>query len=141
MLRLVTRLLYILLGVIFLLGGGAVLLLGTGLLSAPVADVILSIGEDNPHTLHLMQEYAALLVLVALLTFWFVKHYEMSRPFHWAMTLFWGVIGLVHWFDPRGEFHYGLAEAITSVPFVLFVALGLLRERSERYPDRTRRCS
>ena len=132
MLRLVTRLLYILLGVIFLLGGGAVLLLGTGLLPAPVADVILSIGEDNPHTLHLMQEYATLLVLVALLTFWFVRHYEMSRPFHWAMTLFWGVIALVHWFDPRGEFHYGPAEAITSVPFAVFVALGLLRERSSR---------
>jgi hypothetical protein len=141
MIRVVTQSLYVLLGAIFLLGGIGVLLLGTGLLPTPVRDVILSIGEDNLHTLHLMQEYATLLVLVALLTFWFVKHYEMSRPFHWAMTLFWGVIALVHWFDPRGEFHYGLAEAITSVPFVLFVALGLLRERSERYPGRTRRCT
>ena len=125
------------LAAIFLLGGSGVLLLGTGLLPAPVRDVVLSIGEDNPHTLHLMQEYATLLVLVALLTFWFVKHYEMSRLFHWAMTLFWGLIALVHWFDPRGEFHNGLAEATTSVPFVVFVALGLLRARNNGHVDRS----
>jgi hypothetical protein len=136
MTRVVTQSLYVLVGVIFLLGGSGVLLLGTGLLPAPVRDVILSLGEDNLHTLHLMQEYAALLVLVALLTFWFVKHYERSRPFHWAMTLFWGLIALVHWFDPRGEFHYGLAEAITSVPFVLVMVLGLLRARDNKRADR-----
>ena len=131
MIRLVTRSLYVLLGAVFLLGGASVLLLGTGLLPAPVRDVILSVGEDNTHTLHLMQEYATLLVLVALLTFWFVKHYEASRAFHWAMTLFWGLIALIHWFDPRGQFHYGLGEAINSIPFVLFVAVGLLRENAE----------
>ena len=132
MVRVVTRSLYVLLGTILFLGGTGVLLLGTGLLPIPVQDLILAIGENNLNTLHLMQEYATLLVLVALLTFWFVKHYEMSRPFHWAMTVFWGLIAIVHWFDPRGEFHYGVAEAITSAPFVLFVAVGLLRERSER---------
>jgi hypothetical protein len=131
MTRLVTQFLYVLLGTIFLLGGASVLLLGTGLLPTPVRDVILSIGEDNPNTLHLMQEYATLLVLVALLTFWFVRHYEVSRVFHWAMTFFWGVIAVVHWFDPKGQFHYGLGEAITSIPFVLFVLIGLLREKSD----------
>jgi hypothetical protein len=132
MLRLAIQSLYVLLGTIFLLGGASVLLLGTGLLPSAVREVILAIGEDNPHTLHLVQEYATLLVLVALLTFWFVKHYELSRAFHWAMTVFWGLIALVHWFDPRGQFHYGLAEAINSIPFILFMAVGLLREHSER---------
>jgi hypothetical protein len=132
MIRLVTQLLYAFLGTIFLLGGTSVLLLGTGLLPTPMRDVILSIGEDNPNTLHLMQEYATLLVLVALLTFWFVKHYEVSRAFHWAMTIFWGLIALVHWFDHKGQFHYGLGEAITSMPFVLFVAVGIFREHAER---------
>jgi hypothetical protein len=127
MVRLLTRSLYALLGAIFLLAGTSVLLLGTGLLPAAVKDFILSVGENNRNTLHLMQEYATLLVLVALLTFWFVNHYEQSRAFHWAMTTFWGVIALVHWFDPYGTFHYGLGEAITSIPFLLFVLLGLLR--------------
>ena len=102
-------------------------LLGTGLLPGPLKDAILAIGEDNTNTLHLMQEYAALLVLVALLTFWFLRQYERSRAFHWAMTAFWGIIALIHWFDPRGHFHSGLGEAITSIPFLLFVLMGLLR--------------
>jgi hypothetical protein len=131
MTRLLTKSVYALVGVLFLLGGTSVLLLGTGLLPEPVKDVILSVGERNVNTLHLMQEYAALLVLVALLTFWFVKHYEASRAFHWAMTAFWGLIAVIHWFDPTGEFHSGLGEALTSVPFLLFVALGLLRGRAE----------
>ena len=47
------------------------------------------------------------------------------------MTAFWGIIALIHWFDPRGEFHRGVGEAITSIPFLLFVLLGLLRAKSE----------
>src|SRR5262245_66211838 len=130
MLRTITRSLYALVGAVFLFGGSSVLLLGTGLLPLPLKDAILSIGEDNVNTLHLMQEYASLLVLVALLTFWFLRHYEESRNFHWAMTAFWGIIALIHWFDPRGQFHSGLGEAITSIPFLLFVLIGLLREKS-----------
>lgn len=131
MLRTITRSLYALVGAAFLLGGSSVLLLGTGLLPLPLQDAILAIGEDNVNTLHLMQEYAALLVLVALLTFWFIRHYERSRAFHWTMTAFWGIIALIHWFDPRGDFHSGLGEAVTSLPFLLFVVIGLLREKSE----------
>jgi hypothetical protein len=131
MLRTITQSLYALVGAAFLLGGSAVLLLGTGLLPGPLKDAILAIGEDNTNTLHLMQEYAALLVLVALLTFWFLRQYERSRAFHWAMTAFWGIIALIHWFDPRGHFHSGLGEAVTSVPFLLFLVIGLLREKSE----------
>jgi hypothetical protein len=131
MLRTITRFLYAVVGAAFLLGGSAVLLLGTGMLPGPLRDAILAIGEDNTNTLHLMQEYAALLVLVALLTFWFLRHYEHSRAFHWAMTAFWGILALIHWFDPRGDFHAGLGEAVTSVPFGLFLVVGLLREKSE----------
>jgi hypothetical protein len=131
MLRTITRSLYALVAAAFLLGGSSVLLLGTGLLPEPLKDVVLSIGEDNVNTLHLMQEYASLLVLVSLLAFWFIRHYEQSRAFHWAMTAFWGIIAVIHWFDPRGEFHWGLGEAITSIPFLLFVLIGLLREKCE----------
>jgi hypothetical protein len=130
--RLLAKSLYALLAVVFLLGGTAVLLLGTGLLPTPVKDVILSIGENNLNTLHLMQEYATLLVLIGLLTFWFIKHYGESRAFHWVMTAFWGLIALIHWFDPNGRLHYGLGEALNSIPFLLFVLLGLLREKAER---------
>ena len=80
MLRTITRSLYALVGAAFLLGGSAVLLLGTGLLPGPLKDAVLAIGEDNANTLHLMQEYAALLVLVALLSFWFLRHSSTAGP-------------------------------------------------------------
>jgi len=131
MLRTITRSMYAVVGATFLFGGSSVLLLGTGLLPLQLKDSILSIGEDNINTLHLMQEYASLLVLVGLVTFWFIRHYEQSRAFHWVMTAFWGIIALIHWFDPRCEFHSGLGEAITSIPFFLFVLIGLLREKCD----------
>src|SRR5262245_60640879 len=53
--------------------GSTVLPLGTGLLPGPLKDAILAIGGDNTNTLHVMQEYASLLVLVALLSFWFLR--------------------------------------------------------------------
>lgn len=127
MIRALAQSLYALVAVVFLLAGLSVLLLGTGLLPPSVQQAILSIGEDNINTLHLMQELASLLVLVALLSLWFLYHYPRSQAFHWAMTTFWAILALIHWFDPRGAFHYGLGEVITSIPFVLFVLIGLLR--------------
>jgi hypothetical protein len=123
--------LYVLLGGLFLAAGVSVLLLGTGLLPAPVRDILLDVGRHDENTLHIMQEFASLLVFAGLMTFWFVHHYDQSRPFHWAMTLFWGLIALVHWFDVRGGFEYGLGQVINSIPFGLFLAVGLLRQRTE----------
>ncbi len=66
-----------------------------------------------------------------LITFWFLRHYEQSRPFHWAMTAFWGLIALVHWVDVRGPFTSVLDPLVNSIPFFLFVVLGLLRMATE----------
>lgn len=125
--KILAQSLYALLGAVFLVAGVAVLLLGTGLLPAAVKDMIIDAGRDNERTLHIMQEFASLLVFVALVAFWFIRHYDQSRPFHWAMTLFWGLIALVHWFDIRGSFHYGAGQLINTIPFALFLVVGLLR--------------
>jgi hypothetical protein len=131
MVPILAKSLYALVGAIFLVTGVAVLALGTGLLPGLVRNLILEIGHDDANTLHIMQEYASLLVLVGLLTFWFVRHYEQSRAFHWAMTLFWGLIALVHWVDVRGTFQPGVGQVINTVPAGLFLVVGLLRRRSE----------
>jgi hypothetical protein len=128
------QIVYGIVGVVFLLVGASVLLLGTGLLPEAVKNPILNIANEDLYTLHLMQELASLLVLVGLLTFWFFLHYDKSRPFHWVMTFFWGLIALVHWFDPNGTFHSGMGEAIISIPFVLFVGIGLLRLKTDSAP-------
>ena len=125
--RILAQSLYALLGVVFLLAGVSVLLLGTGWLPDPVRDLILDIGRGDGNTLHVMQEFGSLLVFVGLITFWFLGHYDQSRPFHWALTLFWGLFALVHWVDVRGEFHVDLGQVINTTPFGLFLAVGLLR--------------
>jgi hypothetical protein len=130
MIRILSQALYIVFGVIYLVAGVGVLLLGTGLLPGAVSDLIISIGQDNSNTLHIMQEFGSLLVFAGLITLWFARHYDQSRPFHWAMTVFWGLFALVHWFDIRGSFRFDIGTAINTIPLALFAVVGLLRERS-----------
>jgi hypothetical protein len=132
MARPLSQALYGLLGVIYLVAGGSVLLLGTGFLPNAVRDLIVSIGHDDGNTLHIMQEFGSLLVFAGLITLWFLLHYDQSRPFHWAMTVFWGLFALVHWFDIRGSFRYDIGALINTIPVILFVLVGLLRQRAER---------
>jgi hypothetical protein len=125
--------LYGIFGVIYLVAGVSVLLLGTRLLPDTVRDLIVSIGHGDGNTLHIMQEFGSLLVFAGLITLWFLRHYDQSRPFHWAMTLFWALFALVHWFDVRGSLQPGIGPLINTVPLSLFVVVGLLRQRAERW--------
>jgi len=126
--RLLAQSLYGLQSATFLVAGAAVLLLGTGLLPGLVRDAITDIGGGSSNTLHIMQEYGCLLVFIGLITLWFIRHYEASRPFHWAMTVFWGLMALIHWFDIRGSWESPAGPLINTVPFALFLVVGLLRE-------------
>jgi hypothetical protein len=123
--------LYALNGAVFLAAGGSVLLLGTDLLPPQVREVIDSIGHEDPNTLHIMQEFGSLLIFAGLITFWFIWHYKQSRAFHWAMTLFWALIALVHLVDVRGSFDLDIGTAINAIPFALFVIVGVLRMKAE----------
>ena len=126
--RVLAKTLYGLLSTTFLVAGAAVLLLGTGLLPDRVRDTIIDIARGDSNTLHILQEYGCLLVFIGLITLWFIRHYEASRTFHWAMTVFWGLIALVHWFDIRGRGDDVVGPLINTVPFALCLAVGLLRE-------------
>jgi hypothetical protein len=95
-----------------------------------VADIIGSIAQGNDNSLHILQEFGSLLIFTGLITLWFVGHYDASGFFHWAMTTFWALFALVHWFDVRGSFGSVLGALINTVPLGLFLAVGLLREKS-----------
>ena len=132
----ISRLVYALFGAGFLAAGSVVLLLTTGLLPHVLEDTIRDFARGDPNTLHITQEFGSMLVFAGLITFWFVRHYEQSMPFHWAMTTFWGLFAAIHWFDPSGSFHAGSHQIINTVPFLLFVLLGLLRSRKEKWSSR-----
>jgi hypothetical protein len=128
----VTRSLYVLLGGFYLLSGIGVLLLGTGLLPTWVRDRIVEMGQNNPFTLHLIQETGTLWVLVGMLLCWFARHYDQSLKFHWAMTFYLALDAFVHWFSVDGKFVNEARVIINAIPFFLFLILGLLRHYSSR---------
>lgn len=124
----IAKALYAFFGVGFLITGAIVLSVDTGLLPDVLTSAVINAAHGDARALHIIQEFGAFLIFVGLITFWFVRHYEMSKPFHWAMTAAWGFVALAHWFDVRGPFHPGIGAIINSIPFVLFLLVGLLRE-------------
>jgi hypothetical protein len=127
-----TKAFYGLVGTLLLLAGGTVLLLGTGLLPGALQNLLFNVAHGDMTAVHILQEFSALLVFAGLMTFWAIRHYKESQFFHWALTTFWGLLALVHWVNARGEFHLGVGPLINTVPFALFVIIGLLRLRVEK---------
>jgi hypothetical protein len=109
--------------------GGTVLLFRAGILPVAITEKLLAEAQGSLHTLHIMQEFSSLLVFAGVITLWFVRHYEKSRAFHWALTGFWTLFALVHWFDVRHPLGSVAGPLVNTVPAALFLAIGLLRER------------
>ena len=128
----IAKALYALFGAVFLIVGATVMLLHTGLLPEAIKNVVMDVGHSDANAIHLIQELGSILVFAGLITFWFIRHYEHSKPYHWAMTTFLALFALAHWFDGRegpGSFKGPL---INTIPFILFLLIGLLRMSAER---------
>ena len=117
---------------VFLVVGATVLLLHTGLLPEAVGNIVISFARGDMLALHLIQELGSLLVFAGLITFWFIRHYEHSKAYHWAMTTFWTLFALAHWFDGREGPRSVRGPLINTIPFIVFLLIGLLRWNSER---------
>ena len=119
-------------GTVFLIGGATVMLFHTGLLPGPVQNLIIDVAHGDPNAVHLMQEFASILVFAGLVSIWFVRHYEHSNLYHWAMTAFWALFAIAHWVDGREGPRAVTGPLIDTIPFLLFLLIGLLRWQSER---------
>ena len=118
-------------GTVFIIAGATVMLFHTGLLPGPVQSLISDLAQGNPYSLHLMQEFASILVFAGLVSIWFVRHYEQSRLYHWAMTTFWALFAVAHWVDGSGVPRQLSRPLVDTIPFILFLLIGLLRWHSE----------
>jgi hypothetical protein len=117
---------YILFGALYLIAGTAALLFRTGLLPDVVKDILLDVAQGDLNAVHISQEFGSLLVFAGLITFWFARHYQQSLFFHWAMTTFWALFALIHWFDVRGPIRFDAGVLINAIPFILFLSVGLV---------------
>jgi hypothetical protein len=129
------KILYGVFGALYLTAGATVLLFRTGLLPETVKNIILDVARDDLNAVHLSQEFGTFLIFVGLITFWFMRHYEQSLLFHWAMTATWGLFAFVHWYDVRHELESAVGPMINTIPFLLFLSIGLLT--TNRKPGRS----
>jgi hypothetical protein len=129
--RLVAKGAYALVGAAFLAAGTATLLVNTPLLPGGVRDIVVRFSQDNLEMLHIVQEFGSVLVLLGLLTFWFIRHYDESLYFHWAMTAYWLLMALIHWFHAASPEVSVVGGLINTIPFAVFLAVGLMRLANE----------
>jgi hypothetical protein len=123
----INKSLYALLGSIFIIVGIITTLFSLGLLPSGLKEAILHIAKGELNSVHLVQEIGCLMVGTGLLSFWFIRNYNHSKSFHWAVTILFALIAIVHWFDVRG-FKSTTGPIINSIPFALFAITGLLRK-------------
>jgi hypothetical protein len=109
-----------------LLLGASVLVAGAGMLPGLQTSVVEE-AQGNLDFVHILQEFATLLVFAGLITLWFVRRYEQSTALHWAVTLFFLLLAIVHWFDVRGRSDFSTGDVVIGIPFLWFAVLGMLR--------------
>jgi hypothetical protein len=129
--KILAQLSYVVAGVTMLLLGASVLLAGAGALPGLQSSLVEE-AKGNLDFVHVLQEFAALLVFAGLVTLWFVLHYEQSVAFHWAMTLFFLLLAIVHWFDVRGRSDFATGDIVIGIPFFWFTVIGALRASARR---------
>lgn len=128
----IAKLVYGFFGAVFLVVGATVMLLHTGLLPETIKNIVIDFAHGDMLAVHLIQELASILVFAGLITFWFIRHYEHSKAYHWAMTTFWALIAFAHWFDGREGPRSVNGPLINTIPFMVFLLIGFLRWNSER---------
>lgn len=139
----IAKFVYGLFGTVFLIVGATVMLLHTGLLPETVKNIVTGFAHGDSLAVHLIQELGSILVFAGLITFWFIRHYEHSRAYHWAMTTFWALFAFAHWFDGREGPRSVGGPLINTIPFIVFLLIGLLRRNPDSHnaDDGTRTAS
>jgi hypothetical protein len=112
---------------LFIIAGGIILLVDTGVLPAALHAAVLEESQGNRETLHVAQELGSMLVFGGLITLWFIPRYEQSQFFHWSLTGFWGLLAAVHWFDVPDAASDVAGNLMIAAPMILFASVGVAR--------------
>jgi hypothetical protein len=127
--KFLTQAVYALFGVGYLAAGMSLMLFKSGGLPPSVSYVIGQLTEQNGDVLHVAQEWGTHMIILGLVTLWFIRHYEISGLFHWAMTIGWAFFVYIHWHDVRGGTAPLKALLLDAIPFALFFVTGVMRRK------------
>ncbi|MES1181846.1 MAG: hypothetical protein ABUL44_03535, partial [Flavobacterium sp.] len=125
--RSISKVIYFLFGLFFLIVGIAIVLFNTGLLPIGIKNVILNITQNNLLTLHILREFGAMMIMTSLISFWFIKDYKNSFTFHVIVSLYWGIMSIIHWSDYSIGHGSVIGQIINTIPFLFFSASAILR--------------
>jgi hypothetical protein len=122
----ITRIVYGLLGMLYVLLGVESMLLPTGWLPQGLADDILA--GENPSSFvgHLLQEFGTVVLALGCVFLWYANRKEQSRSFHWAITVYFSLDALIHWVGPEGLIGSWPRGIVNSIPFAVMLLLGVL---------------
>ena len=135
-LRVITKAIYALLGVLYVLAGAGAMVLPLGWVSAAWAgpDAVAPYAAAAPESYlnHLTQEFGTLAIAVGFVMLWQARQSQPSRSLHWLLTLYLMLDASIHWVGPQGLIGSLQRGVINSIPPLLFLILGLLWQRADR---------
>lgn len=108
------------------------LAVGAGTAALLVPALALPRESYSPMTAHLVREQAAGFVLIGLMFFWCLRHFEQRRPVHLALLLFTGLFAAIHWADYLQEHRYLLSPVINTLPVLALAATAPFARPSAR---------
>ena len=117
----ISRLVYGLYGSGALLLGLALLLFPAKLEAAATAQMI-----------HILREHGAAMILVGLVSFWLLLHYEQRRTVHLLLTVFTFLIAGIHWFDYFGGRRPLASALLNSLGFAVLLAMAIFSPRQRK---------
>lgn len=132
MLTNVTRVVYGLFGVLYLVIGAGSIVLPLGWLPQSVQEDVLSQAAPSAHLDHLHQEFGTVVLVLGCIFLWYARRKELSSGFHWLVTVYFLSNAAIHWVGPDGVIGSWSRGIVNSTPFVLMLLLGLLRLRVAR---------
>ena len=130
--RRVTRIVYGLIGLAYVLLGAGSMLLPTGWLPQSLTAGFLDGQPLSSFTEHLLQEFGTVVIATGSVFLWQAGRTERSRLFHWAMTFYFSLDALIHWIGPGGIIGSWPRGILNSIPLAVMLLLGLLLGREAR---------
>jgi uncharacterized protein YjeT (DUF2065 family) len=128
----ITRIVYGLLGMLYVLIGVGSMLLPTGWLPQRLADDVLAGETPSSFVRHLLQEFGTVVLALGCVFLWYASRKEQSRSFHWAITFYFSLDALIHWVGPEGLIGSWQRGITNSIPLVVMLLLGVLQLMTSR---------